>query len=283
MSDDTMKPRPIRDFGVRAVSAIIIGIAFIGGIILGDLGMQLPSSFGLAVVVAVVSVVAAAEFYAILRRERRLPNEFFGLAAVAALPFAASFLGTKGLTAVVSALVIGSLVWHILFRQVRATDTAVTVFGAVYVGLTLAHLVLIRELDAGAELALATVISVWVNDTFAYLIGSSFGRHRMAPQISPKKSWEGFIAGTIVTTGVWMAVSFISGVNLSLGWLVLIGLSASIAAVVGDLAESRLKREASVKDSGTLLPGHGGFLDRFDSLILVSIVTYYMLILAGAQ
>lgn len=278
-----MKPHSLRDFGVRAASAAAIGVAFIGGIVFGDLGLSMPSSFGLAVVVAVVAFASAAEFYAILRRERRLPNELFGLAAVAAMPFAASFLGTKGLTAVVSALVIGSLAWHIIFRQVRATDTAVTVFGAVYVGFTLAHLVLIRELDGGTELALATVASVWANDTFAYLVGSSMGRHRMAPRISPKKSWEGFIAGTVFTTGVWVAVSFVSGVKLSLGWLVLIGLAASIAAVVGDLAESRLKREASVKDSGTLLPGHGGFLDRFDSLILVSIVTYYMLVFAGAK
>jgi phosphatidate cytidylyltransferase len=276
VADETMKPRSIRDFGVRAISAGLIGIAFIGGIVWGG-------PLGLAVVVAVVAVFAAIEFYAILRRERRLPNEFFGLVAVAAMPFAASFLGTSGLTAVVSALVIGALVWHIVFRQVHATDTAVTVFGAIYVGFTLAHLVLIRELDAGTELALATVASVWVNDTFAYLIGSSFGRHRMAPKVSPKKSWEGFIAGTIFTTGVWVAVAYIADTGISLVWLVLVGLAASVAAVVGDLAESRLKREASVKDSGTLLPGHGGFLDRFDSMILVSIVTYYMLIFAGAK
>ncbi|KAF0208106.1 MAG: phosphatidate cytidylyltransferase [Actinomycetota bacterium] len=276
MAEEIKKSRSLRDFGVRAISAGAIGVAFIGSIFWGG-------PFGLAVVVAVVGVLAALEFYAILRRERRLPNELFGLAAVAAMPFAAALLGTRGLTATVSALVIGSLAWHIIFRQVRSTDTAVTVYGAVYVGFTLAHLVLIRELDAGAELALATVASVWVNDTFAYLVGTSIGRHPMAPHISPKKSWEGFIAGTIFTTGVWVAVGYLADTGLSLGWLVLVGLAASVAAVVGDLAESRLKREASVKDSGTLLPGHGGFLDRFDSMILVSIVTYYMLVFAGAK
>ncbi len=259
---------------MRAVSAGAIGIAFIGSIVFfGPLG--------LAVVVAVVGVAAATEFYAILRRERRLPNELFGLAAVAVMPFAASLLGTSGLTAVVSALVIGSLAWHVIFRQVRATDTAVTVYGAVYVGFTLAHLVLIRELDAGTELALATVASVWANDTFAYLVGTSIGKHRMAPHISPKKSWEGFIAGTLVTTGVWVA----SGTSPTPGspWVAVLVGAASIAAVVGDLAESRLKREAQMKDSSAWLPGHGGFLDRFDSMILVSIVTYYMLVFAGAK
>lgn len=276
MTDEPMKPRSLKDFWVRLSTALAIGVAFIGSTVFGG-------PLGLAVVVAVVAVAAAAEFYAILRRERRLPNELFGLVAVAAMPFAAAQFGPYGLTAVVSALVVASLMWHISFRSVRASDTAVTVFGAVYVGFTLAHLVLIRELDAGTELALATVAAVWANDTFAYLIGSSVGKHRMAPQISPKKSWEGFAAGTLFTTGLWASVYYIADTGLSLGWLILVGLAASCAAVVGDLAESRLKREALMKDSSAWLPGHGGFLDRFDSMILVSIVTYYMLVFAGAK
>lgn len=271
-----MRPRSLKDFWVRLATALLIGVAFIGSIVF-------TGPLGLATVVAVVATAAAAEFYSILRRERRLPNELFGLAAVVAMPFAASLLGAYGLTAIVSLLVTGSLLWHICFKQVRATDTAVTVFGAVYVGFTLAHLVLIRELDAGTELALATVASVWANDTFAYLVGSAIGRHRMAPHISPKKSWEGFAAGTLFTTGVWVAVYYLTDTGLSLIWLVLVGLAASVAAVVGDLAESRLKREAQIKDSSGWLPGHGGFLDRFDSMILVSIVTYYMLVFAGAR
>lgn len=276
MTEPPARKRSLRDFGVRLSTALAIGVAFIGSIVfLGPIG--------LAVVVAVVATAAAAEFFAILRRERRLPNELFGLAAVAVMPFAAGFLGPYGLTAVMSLLVIASLLWHLTFRQVRASDTAVTVFGAVYVGFTLAHLVLIRQLDAGTELALATVASVWANDTFAYLVGTKFGRHKMAPHISPNKSWEGFIAGTVFTTAVWVAVAFLADTGLSIPWLAFVGVAASLAAVVGDLAESRLKREAALKDSGDMLPGHGGFLDRFDSMILVSIVTYYMLVFAGAQ
>ncbi len=260
MTDTQLQPRPLKDLWLRLASALGIGVAFIGStVFLGPMG--------LAAVVAIVAVAGAAEFYAILRRERRGPNEFFGLLAAALMPFAASQFGPDGLTGVVSALVIAALVWHISFSQVRASDTAVTVFGAVYVGFTLAHLVLIRELDAGTELVLATLVSVWANDTFAYLIGSTLGHHRMA----------------LFTTGVWIAVYFVTDTGISLLWLVLVGVSASIAAVVGDLAESRLKREAQMKDSSGWLPGHGGFLDRFDSMILVSIVTYYMLVLAGAQ
>jgi len=267
---------PLRDLGVRLLTAIGIGVAFLGSILFGG-------PYGVAAVITVVAVAGTAEFYAILRRERRLPNEVFGLAAVGAMPLSAAAYGLGGLTAVISVLVIISLLWHLALRQVRATDTAVTVFGVVYVGFTLSHFVLIREFDAGTELALATIVSVWANDSFAYLVGSSFGRHKLAPHISPNKSWEGFIAGSLLTIAVWVAIFFVTDTKMTLAALVGVGIAASLAAVVGDLAESRLKREVGVKDSGGLLPGHGGFLDRFDSLILVSIVTYYILILAGAR
>lgn len=267
---------PLRDLGGRLLTALGIGVAFLGSILFGG-------TYAVAAVVTVVAVAGAAEFYAILRRERRLPNEVFGLAAVAAMPVSAAAYGLPGLTAVISILVVFSLLWHLALRQVRATDTAVTVFGVIYVGFTLAHFVLIRDLDAGTELALATIVSVWANDSFAYLIGSALGRHKLAPHISPKKSWEGFIAGSLLTVAVWVAVYYVTDTKMTLAALIGVGIAASVAAVVGDLAESRLKREVGVKDSGVLLPGHGGFLDRFDSLILVSIVTYYMLILIGAR
>lgn len=276
MAHDRSAAHPLRDLGVRTLTAFAIGASFLGSVLFGGVG-------GVALVIATVGVASAAEFYAILRRERRLPNEVFGLAAVAAMPFAAAALGLPGLTAVVSILVVLSLIWHLALRQVHATDTAVTVFGAIYVGFTLAHFVLIRQFDAGTELALATIVSVWANDSFAYLVGSAIGHHKMAPRISPKKSWEGFAAGSVVTVAVWALVSLVSDTGMGLPALIAVGIAASIAAVVGDLAESRLKREVGVKDSGTMLPGHGGFLDRFDSLILVSIVTFYALLLAGAR
>ncbi len=259
MTERPASAHPFRDFWVRLLSAAGIGVAFIGStVFLGPLG--------LAAVVAFVAVAAAAEFYSILRRERRLPNELFGLAAVAAMPFAASLFGPYGLTAVVSLLVMASLLWHITFRQVRASDTAVTVFGAVYVGFTLAHLVLIRELDAGTELALATVASVWANDTFAYLIGSAIGKHRMAPHISPKKSWEGFAAGTLFTTAVWVAVYFLTDTNLTLFSLVCVGVAVlDRGRLVVALAEVTplSARGAVMKDfcSAVCFRPRPGFLD----------------------
>ncbi|TLM73202.1 MAG: hypothetical protein FDZ70_07810 [Actinobacteria bacterium] len=137
-------------------------------------------------------------------------------------------------------------------------------------------------------LLLATVVSVWANDSFAYIVGSTLGRHRMAPRISPNKSWEGFAAGTLFTIVVWLLTYYLVRERvpdwpLTLGWHAAIGVAVSIATATGDLFESRLKREAGVKDSGTLLPGHGGFLDRHDSLILVSVVAYWMIAWAGVR
>ncbi len=179
MSSGNPAPTGLRDLGARLSTAIVIGIAFIAAILWGG-------RIGIGLVVGLVAVFATGEFYAILRRERRLPNESLGMIAVGVMPFAASVWGVPGLTTTLGALMIASLVWHITFSEVRASDTSVTVFGALYVGFTLAHIVLIRELPDGRVLALATVASVWANDTIAYLVGSSLGRHKLAPAISPQ-------------------------------------------------------------------------------------------------
>lgn len=266
----------LRDFGVRAGSAVLLGAVMLSALFFGGV-------WGLAAVMSVIATLATIEFYSLVRRERRLPSELIGLTAVAAMPFAAALHGAVGLTAVVGILIISAFFWHVMIRQIRLAETGTTLYGAVYIGFTLAHVVLIREFDAGMLLALTMIVSIWVNDSFAYLAGSAFGRHKMAPRISPKKSWEGMWAGTLGTTAVWVASAMVLDVNLSLPWAVAIGLAASLAAVIGDLAESRVKREVGAKDSGTLLPGHGGFLDRFDSFIMVAIVTHYMLFVAGVS
>lgn len=268
--------RGLSGLALRTATAALLGAVMLAVVIWGR-------AIGLGVLMGAIAGLASAEFYGMARREHRLPNEVFGVAAAAAMPVAAALWGRVGLTAVATALIAASLAWHVAFRQVRVVDTAATVFGAMYVGFMLGHLVLVRQLDFGTELTLAVILSVWANDVFAYLIGSSVGRHKMAPNISPHKSWEGFVAGTLGTVLVWVGVYFVSDPPISLIWLVAVGVALSMAAVIGDLAESRFKREAGIKDSGTLLPGHGGALDRFDSMILVSVVAYYFLVWAGVQ
>jgi phosphatidate cytidylyltransferase len=125
---------------------------------------------------------------------------------------------------------------------------------------------------------------VWANDSFAYLVGSTLGRHKMAPRISPKKSWEGFAAGMAGSIAVWVAVALLfPNIGVTVALALSIGFVVGVAVFVGDLFESRMKREAGVKDSGTLLPGHGGFLDRLDSLILVCLVAYWILWWGGVR
>jgi phosphatidate cytidylyltransferase len=266
----------LRDFGVRTGSALLLGAVILSALLLGGV-------WALAAVTAVIAVLAAIEFYALVRRERRLPSEFIGLTAIAAMPFAAAWHGAVGLTAVMGILVISAFFWHVMIRQIRLAETGTTLFGAVYIGFTLAHLVLIRQFESGMWYALTMIVSIWVNDSLAYMAGTAFGKHKLAPRISPKKSWEGLAAGTLGTTAVWVASTALPGVSLGLSLRIAIGLAASIAAVIGDLAESRIKREVGAKDSGRLLPGHGGFLDRFDSFIMVAIVTHYMLFLSGVR
>ncbi len=123
--------------------------------------------------------------------------------------------------------------------------------------------------------------SVWANDAGGYLIGSRWGKHKLAPRISPNKSWEGFLAGLAVTMIVWAAMSFIPCVSITIIQALVFGLVVGLVGVLGDLAESRMKRNCGVKDSGNLLPGHGGMLDRSDSMFTVSIAAAVLLIAGG--
>lgn len=267
-----IKPRSLVS---RVGTAVLYGVAVLAALWFGPMVT--------ALVFGVMGAFAAAEFYAMERRESRLPNELFGIVAAVAMPLSAAIWGLSGTMSVVTALVAGSLLWHTLIIRVRTADTAVTVFGAVYTGFLLSYLVLIREYEAGVILSIALMVSVWASDVAAYFIGSLVGRHKLAPHISPKKSWEGFLAGVIACTGVWAAAAYVPGSGISLGLAVATGTGVALSAVVGDLAESRMKREAGVKDSGTALPGHGGFLDRLDSLILACLVAYWILWWGGVR
>jgi len=281
----------------RAVTAAGYGLTILIALWLGPLATSIL--FGL------MAGFAAWEFYGLMRRETRLPNEVFGVAAAAACPVVAAVWGLDGLALAVGVFVAATLVWHTAFARLRIADTVMTMFGFAYTGFLLSFFVLVRATGPGLVLALAVVVSVWVNDVAAYLVGSTLGRHKMAPRISPNKSWEGFFAGVLATVAVWAAVpwlaklapavsdagaqspafvalaSALSEITMTTAASIVIGLAIALAAITGDLVESRFKREVGVKDSGSLLPGHGGFLDRLDSLILVSVVSYAALIAGG--
>lgn len=269
-----------RSMGPRVLTAVLYGLAVLAALYLG----AIPTG----IVFGVMAGWCAAEFFGIVRREARQPNEVFGVVAAGAMPVAAALWGLAGLSALVTALFAASLFWHVAFTRVRTADTAETIFGALYTGFLLGYLVLVRELHGGLVISVALVVSVWCSDMSAFFFGSLFGRHRLAPAISPKKSVEGFLAGMVACMAVWALVPLVRVPGVSWPhvpmWLALAtGLAVSVSSVIGDLAESRFKREAGVKDSGTSLPGHGGFLDRLDSLIFACLVAYWVLWWGGVR
>jgi phosphatidate cytidylyltransferase len=147
--------------------------------------------------------------------------------------------------------------------------------GAVWIGCGLGFVLLLRDLsDHGRLLTLTVLLAVWAGDTFAYLGGRLLGRHRMAPTTSPGKTWEGFTFGTIATVFVAF-VALYKQHYLKIADSVVLGAVLAVAAPVGDLFESMLKRDAGVKDTGSLLGGHGGMLDRLDAVLFAAPAAYF--------
>ena len=182
------------------------------------------------------------------------------------------------------ALLLALIVWYVFWMRARVPDVGVSFFGAAYTGLLLSGIVVVRgALPApwGGVLVLGIFLSVWANDSFAYLIGRKFGKHKLAPRTSPKKSWEGFLAGLVASMLFWWGLTFIPGVAMSVPQALVFGLVCGLMGVLGDLAESRIKRNSGFKDSGTIMPGHGGLLDRCDSLFLVAVTSAILLVGGG--
>lgn len=199
----------------------------------------------------------------------------FGLGVVAAAAAGRPDLARAVLTAGALAAV---MVPSVLPGRVKALDGVAAVFGLVYPAWLASHFILVRALPGGVAPFFVGLLGTWAFDCGSYFAGLGFGRHKLAPQVSPGKTVEG-LAGGIVFGGaviVWLGLAW-----LGKGWLESLALALVImaAAQYGDLAESALKRQSGVKDSGTLIPGHGGVLDRFDSLLAVMPAVYYLWVL----
>ena len=237
----------------------------------------------LALLVAMAGITAG-EFYYMLRQDAKLPNEMLGIIAAMLYPVSVFFLGLDGALYVSLALLLALIVWYVFWMRARVPDVGVSFFGAAYCGMLLSGIIVVREaLPApwGGVLVLGILLSVWANDSFAYLVGSKFGKHKLAPRTSPKKSWEGFFAGLAGSAVFWCLMTLVPGVTMSIPQAILFGLASGLMGVLGDLAESRIKRNSGFKDSGTIMPGHGGLLDRCDSLFLVAVTSAILLVAGG--
>jgi phosphatidate cytidylyltransferase len=180
--------------------------------------------------------------------------------------------------ALAAGIVLVSLVE--LFSKTHSMDrAALTLFGALFAGWMPAHLALIRDLRPhGEAFVLLLFLCVWTTDTAAYFAGRAFGRNALASDVSPKKTWEGAVAGFAAAVLTALLVQrFALRDALSPLWAAGLGLAIGVVGQLSDLAESMIKRDAGVKDSGALLPGHGGVFDRFDSYILAAPALYYAL------
>lgn len=246
-----------------AVIGLPVGLA---AIILGG--------YFLFAVAIVLTVMGLHEYYTLVRPYR--PNLMVGYLAGVGVIVGCFFLGQQGLLLGVAAMVVLVFLWS-LFGKLGAHlvgRMALTAFGVVWVAFGFAYIMLVRALEHGRSLAILLVVCTVVCDTFAYFVGRAIGRHRMAPRISPKKTVEGAIGGLVGAIVAAIIVRVYSS-WMSTGDAIVLGLIVGVAGQWGDLFESAIKRDFRVKDSGKILPGHGGILDRFDSFLFAGFGAYW--------
>ena len=274
-AENAPKQKKTGDLGKRVISGVVYFVVMVGALLLSDISTVIIISF--------LSAVCAYEFYRMMRKDGRRPATTAGVIASAAYPFAVLVGGRTLVIDLTIVIMAAFLIWFVFSPQTRITDLSHTIFGIMYCGFMFCGLVFIRlgvPGLAGGILAVGVCLSVWANDTFAYFIGSAIGKHKMAPKISPKKSWEGFFAGIVGSVIVWMLLPLFVP-TLSWGWAAVAGVLCGVMGVFGDLAESRIKRGVGVKDSGNIMPGHGGLLDRSDALIFASFAAFAVLTWTG--
>lgn len=265
-----LDPKNRHNLGLRVASAVVLFPLAVWITILGGLPF--------ALLAAAAGAVAGAEL--ILMFSALGAAEVLGIAGAAAIPLVAAFGNSGDLLPGWSGLALAGatvLLLAVALARRAPLETLPRAVSAValawlYCGVLLAAVVGLR-LRFGVGWVILSFVVTWANDTFAYFTGHAFGRHRMAERISPKKTWEGFaggavgsIVGALVTR--WLLPDL--GAVLTPGMALLLGAGAAVLGPLGDLAESALKRAAGVKDSGKIIPGHGGLLDRIDALLFVS-------------
>ena len=238
--------------------------------------------------VAAVAAVGSLEVSAMARRRGHKPTATLAQAWAVAMVAAAYVASTTGDTPAEAAALLLAVAFVgqavvLPFSLWRSTPSravvswAVTAGAALYPGVLLAYAPLLRSLDDGFLWVLLLLGTVFAADTAAFFVGRLLGRSRMAPRISPGKTWEGTAAGLAAATAACAALATVLDLPLAPALAAALGLALGLTAVLGDLVESALKRACRVKDSGTLVPGHGGVLDRLDSIVFTLPLMYHFI------
>jgi len=257
----------------RTLTGIIFVAVLMGSIISG--------SAPFAGVFSLIVIFTTREFYLLLKQKDYEPQVLGGVVASVVL-FLSTYQVLSGhshkVLLSVNILSIFSIFIFELFRNKKQPlkNILVTIGGVIYVGLPFALLNLIAFLPIDSVIGnynkyilLGFFIILWANDTGAYVVGSLIGKNRLFERISPKKSWEGSIGGAFFAVGFAILMYYFTGLETAIFW-VIFALSIVVFGTLGDLVESLLKRDLGVKDSGSILPGHGGFLDRFDAVLMAA-------------
>ena len=267
----------------RTLTALAMAVVGLPAIIYGGVFYFL--------LMATFLVGGAWEYVRLYRAVKHEPNEFVTVGGVLVI-LTARFFFTETAIPVFVATILIAMTAHLLSfergRDQAAHDFGVTVAGIVYLGWIGAYLLDLRSLmspEMGVWWFMLVLPLVWAADTGGYSIGAAYGKHKMAPRLSPKKSWEGYFAGifTSVLVGAFFAYAFSTMGPQPLSGLItplqggLLGLVIGALAPLGDLGESMFKRQSGMKDSSNIFPGHGGFLDRIDSWIWGAAIGYFLI------
>lgn len=251
----------MKEFGKRLFSGVI-------GIILLILVVN-KGSFYLSTAIFIISVIGLREFYKALTNLEIRPNELIGFLGTTAL-FLANLSPGNSIDLVITFIIITLLVSTLFKNDIKLEDISATLLGILYVPFLIFH---VSYLDGTKYIWLVFIIA-FGTDTFAYIAGNLFGKRKLCPTISPKKTIEGSIGGVIGS--LFLTIIFAIAMELNPLWkLMILSILTSIVSQLGDLVASKIKRMAKIKDYGFIMPGHGGILDRFDSIILAAPVIYY--------
>lgn len=250
------------------------------------IGIVLIFAGGWVYNIAVILILAGAawEFGQIFKHGGYHPAELILIGGTAVLALVRGLSGFGYSDLILAAVVMGAMAWHVFSyergQDCAAVDFAITTSGVIYLGWLGSYFISVRSLPDGVWWIMLALPAIWIADGAAYEIGRRFGRHKMSRRVSPNKSWEGYIAGLVAAVPLTGLLAMAWGQYapaLTFQRGMILGLVVALLAPLGDLGESLIKRQFGLKDSGRLLPGHGGVMDRIDSWLWTGVISFYMI------
>jgi phosphatidate cytidylyltransferase len=273
LSEDRARRAARRNTTSDLTARVIVAIPAIGLAI----GLVWAGGLIFALGLAVLAILCLGELYTMFERAR--PARLAGFLAVIALMLAAHYGDPPQFHVMIVLVAAVPVVWLLALagpgRDAITASMSLTLFGVLWIGVALAHGVMLRDLPHGDAIIIDVLVGTFVGDTGAYLGGRAFGQRRLAPALSPNKTVEGLLIGMLTcVVAVWFAGLYQDWLK---GWEALIlGAAVAVAAPLGDLLESTVKRDAGTKDTGRLFGAHGGALDRLDAVLFTAVVGYYV-------